>query len=72
MTFPENFWVGMVGSGIFGLVGIVLLVLGYKVFDWMTPKMKIQDELNKGNTAVAMVIMALLFSIAYITANVVR
>ena len=72
MTFPENFWVGIVGSGVFGLVGLFLLLLGYKSFDWLTPKLDVLEQLNKGNMAVAMVITALLFSIAFITAHVVR
>lgn len=69
---PPNFWAGAVGSLIFGVLGIVLLVLGYWLFDLITPKIDVSGELTKGNTAVAIVIGALLLGIAYIAANVVH
>jgi putative membrane protein len=71
-TVPENFWVAAAGSVVFGLIGIVLLILGYKVFDWLTPSLHFQEELRKGNIAVAIVVSVLLAAIAYIAANVVR
>lgn len=40
---PENFWVAAAGSAVFGLIGIVLLILGYKVFDWLTPSLHFQE-----------------------------
>ena len=61
----------VIGSILFGLIGIALLVVGYFVFDLLTRRIDIQEQLNKGNTAVAIVVGALLFSIAYIAAHVV-
>jgi putative membrane protein len=69
---PEHFWSGVVGSAIFGLVGIALLLLGYWLFDRVTPRLDVQKELSDKNIAVAVVIGALLLSIAYITAHVVQ
>ncbi len=70
--FPEHFWSGIVGSAVFGLVGIVLLLLGYWLFDLITPRIDVQKELSEKNVAVAIVIGALLLGIAYITAHVVQ
>ena len=70
--FPEHFWAGVVGSVVFGLVGIVLLLLGYWLFDKITPRLDVQKELGEKNVAVAVVIGALLLGIAYITAHVVQ
>jgi putative membrane protein len=70
--FPEHFWPGIAGSAIFGLVGIVLLLLGYWLFDLITPRIDVQKELCEKNVAVAVVIGALLLGIAYITAHVVQ
>ena len=50
----------------FGALGIVLLVLGFKLFDWVTPKLNIEEELSKGNMAVAVVVAAALVSVALI------
>jgi uncharacterized membrane protein YjfL (UPF0719 family) len=69
---PEHFWSGVVGSAIFGLVGIVMLLLGYWHFDLVTPRIDVQKELSDKNLAVALVIGALLLSIAFITAHVVQ
>jgi putative membrane protein len=71
-VLPENFWVGAVGSLIFGVIGIVLLILGYFAFDIVTPKLDVPAELTKGNVSVGIVVAALLLAIAYIAANVVQ
>ena len=69
---PENFWAGVVGSLVFGLLGMILLLLGYWLFDLITPRIDVQKELKEKNLAVAVVIGALLLGIAYITAHVVQ
>jgi putative membrane protein len=61
-----------VGSLVFGLLGMVLLLLGYWLFDLITPRIDIQKELKEKYLAVAVVIGALLLGIAYITAHVVQ
>jgi hypothetical protein len=80
LALPDSFWVGMAGSAAFGLVGLVLLLMGmvglWKVFDRLFPKLHFGEELEKGNMAVAVVVtgtmMALLGSIAYIVGAVVH
>jgi uncharacterized membrane protein YjfL (UPF0719 family) len=63
---------GVVTSLTYGLVGIVLLLIGYFAFEIATRKIDVQDQLNKGNTAVAIVVAALLLGIAYIAGLVVH
>ena len=58
-------------SLVFGIVGIALLFVGYFLFDFLCRRIDIQEQLNKGNIAVAIVVAALLFSIAYVAAHVV-
>ena len=72
--FPtaEKFLEAAVSSVAFGFIGIFLLVLGYKVFDWLTPALHFQEELKKGNVAVAIVVSVLLAAIAYVAANAIR
>jgi putative membrane protein len=69
---PEHFWGNLLASAVFGLVGIVLLLLGYLLFDVITPRIDVQKELTDKNTAVAIVIASLLLGIAYIVAHVVQ
>ncbi len=54
---------------IYAAIGIVLLFVSYKVFDLLSPKIDFEDELKKGNIAVAIFIAALFISIALIIGN---
>ena len=73
MTLPDNFWPGLIASSVFGLLGIFILVIGFKVFDWLTPQLHIQKELGENkNMAVATVMAAVILGIAYIAAHVVK
>jgi putative membrane protein len=58
-------------SLVFGIVGIALLLVGYFLFDFLCRRIDIQEQLNKGNMAIAIVVAALLFSIAFIATHVV-
>jgi uncharacterized membrane protein YjfL (UPF0719 family) len=69
---PETFWAGVFGSVVFGLIGTALLLLGYWLFDKITPRIDFQKELSEKNLAVAVVIGALLLGIAFVTAHVVQ
>jgi|GEM_PF-1247671 len=53
-------------SMLFGILGIVLLALGFKVFEWITPKLHIEEELAKGNMAVAVVVASALIGISLV------
>jgi putative membrane protein len=70
---PDRFLSNVVAALVFGAVGIFLLLLGYWLFDWITPKIDVQKELAENkNMAVAVVVAALLLGIAYIAAHVVQ
>lgn len=59
----------LLGTIVFGCVGILLMALGFKVFDWMTPTIHIQRELaEKGNVAVGIVIGAVIVGVAIVVA----
>ena len=53
---------------IFALVGIVVIFVGFKVFDWLTPQIDIQKELLKNNMSVAIVTGAVLIALSIIVA----
>lgn len=57
-------------SVLFGLVGIVIMLVGYIIFDKMIPA-DFNKELEKGNLAVAIVVAGLLISIAIIVSKVI-
>ena len=68
MLLPENFWIGALSSSLFGLMGIALLILGFKIFDWLMPKLDFQQELKSNPIAIAIVIGSFFYSIAHIIA----
>lgn len=57
-------------SLLFGLLGIVIMAIGYIVFDKIIPA-DFNKELEKNNIAVAIVIAGILIGIAIIVAQVV-
>lgn len=68
---PHSFLGGVVSTLIFGLLGIVLTVFGFKIFDWLTPKIDIERELAQNhNVAVAIVVAAVIVGISIIVAAV--
>ena len=68
----EQLGSGVLSALIFGLVGILLMVAGFKAFDWITPQLNIEKELSeKHNLAVAIVMAAAILGISYIVAQIV-
>jgi len=57
-------------SALFGLLGIIILILGYIIFDKLIP-LDFNKELGNNNIAVAIVIAGLLIGIAIIVSKVV-
>ncbi len=51
---------------LYAVLGLILMFLAFKVFDWLTPEVKFGEELKNGNIAVAVVIAATFLSIAII------
>ena len=67
----EGLGFAVLSSAVFGLMGIALLLLGYWLFELLTPRLDVQKELCDKNVAVAIVVAALLLGIAYVAAHVV-
>nr|WP_246503508.1 DUF350 domain-containing protein [Clostridium polyendosporum] len=57
-------------SFLFGLLGILIMVLGYLIFDKIIPA-DFNKELEKNNTAVAIVVAGMLIGIAIIVSRVI-
>lgn len=51
---------------LYAALGVALMFISYKVFDILSPKINFEDELKKGNIAVAIFIAALFIAIALI------
>jgi uncharacterized membrane protein YjfL (UPF0719 family) len=66
LTFDRPAFVTLAWSVVYGVMGIVLTVAGYKIFDWMTP-IDVEKELSeRQNIAVAIVCAAVIIGIALV------
>ena len=73
IPFPEHLMTGTLGPALlaglaFGLAGITLMVLGFKIFDWLTPGNMQKEILEKGNIAAAILAAGFLVAVAIIVA----
>jgi putative membrane protein len=68
---PEYFFGDLVATVAFGIVAILLIIVGYVAFDKLTPKLDFDDLLNKGNIALAVVIGSFILGLCYVVGRVV-
>jgi putative membrane protein len=61
----------LMAAGAFGLLGIAMLALGFKVFEWITPKLHVEEELSKGNIAVGIVVAAAVLGVALVVVRAI-
>ena len=65
-SFNADAFAALAWTVIYGVVGIVLTVAGFKIFDWMTP-IDVEKELGeKQNIAIAIVSAAVILGIAIV------
>jgi uncharacterized membrane protein YjfL (UPF0719 family) len=64
-----NYLVSIVISLSTGLAGFIL---AYKIFDWLTPKVRFEDQLNEGNLAVAIFLAGLFIGLGLLLGNAVK
>jgi putative membrane protein len=58
---------------IFGVIGILLTLLGFKLFDWILPKVNVEVELaERHNIAVAIVMAAVILGISIVVAATIH
>jgi uncharacterized membrane protein YjfL (UPF0719 family) len=63
----HSFAQAIVATAAFGILGILLCVLGFKAFDWITPTINIERELTeRHNVAVAIVMAAVILGVSAI------
>lgn len=53
----------MIGWGIYGFT---LLLIGYFIFEFLTPKFKIDEEIQKDNRAVGLISMVISIGLSYV------
>lgn len=49
-----------------GIFGFILLLIGYLIFEFLTPTMKVDEEIGKGNNAVGFISMIISVGLAFV------
>jgi putative membrane protein len=68
---PDYLLTDLVATAAFGVVAILLIVLGYITFDKLTPKLDFNEMLAKGNVALAIVVGSFILGLCYVVGRVV-
>ncbi|MFB5676537.1 DUF350 domain-containing protein [Paenibacillus terreus] len=63
VSFSTHSWVDML---VWSVIGIVILSLVYVVFDWVTPRTKICEEIAKGNVALAQLLRSIIIGVSLV------
>ena len=61
----------LVSTFAFGLLAIFLIVIGYIIFDKLTPRLDFNDLVTKGNLSMGVVIGSFIIGLCYVVAHVV-
>ena len=64
-------WESLGIAAMFGVLGILLSVIGYRLFDLVETRVDFADEIKKGNVAAAIVIAGFLIGICFIIGRTV-
>ncbi|MDD5350286.1 MAG: DUF350 domain-containing protein [Chthoniobacteraceae bacterium] len=64
---PETMTEAITSTALFAVLGIVLSIIGFKLFDWITP-VSFDKELEKGNVAVGILCGAIVIGICHVIA----
>jgi uncharacterized membrane protein YjfL (UPF0719 family) len=68
---PSTFGEAVVSALVFGFIGIALAVIGFKIFDWVTPGDLQKEILEKQNIAAAVIAGAVVIGICIVVARAI-
>lgn len=69
---PDYFAVDLVVTFAFGILAILLIIIGYIAFDKLTGKLDFNDLVAKGNISMGIVIGSFILGLCYVIAHVVN
>ena len=61
-----NIWDYLLTNLLNGIIGILLLIAGYKIFDWLTPKWNFYDSFTKNPVAGSVVVGSFILGLSAI------
>lgn len=67
VSYSSHSWTAMI---IWSLVGMAVLCLVYLLFDWLTPKINVCEEIARGNKAVAQLLRAVIIGTSIVLGTI--
>ena len=71
MHLPDYFAGDLVSTFAFGILAIILIIVGYVSFDKLTPKLDFSDLIARGNLSMGIVVGSFILGLCYVIAHVV-
>lgn len=71
LSLPDHFFGDLVAMFAFGLLAIALIIVGYKIFDRLTPDCDYEKEISKGNVSAGITVAAVILGLCYVVAHVI-
>lgn len=65
-------WTIILLNFVYAALGLILLFAAYKIFDWLMPGINFEEELKKGNLAVAIFIAAIFITIGMVIGGALK
>ena len=65
-------WTIILLNFVYAALGLILLFVAYKIFDWLMPRINFEEELKKGNLAVAIFIAAIFITIGMVIGGALK
>lgn len=59
-------WAIVLSNLLYAVLGVILMYVSYRAIDTLSPRVNFEEELRKGNVAVAIVVAAMFLAIAVI------
>jgi uncharacterized membrane protein YjfL (UPF0719 family) len=70
-NLPDYLFSDLLATAAFGILAIFLVIIGFKAFDKLTPRLDFSELLNKGNVALAIVVGSFILGLCHVIARVV-
>ena len=61
----------LLGAAIWGIIGFILMIIGYFIFEMATPKLEVRKEIEKGKVSVGIIAAAISLAIAFIISGAI-
>jgi uncharacterized membrane protein YjfL (UPF0719 family) len=71
LHLPDYFFGDLVATTAFGVLAILLIIVGYIAFDKLTPKLDFGDLINKGNVPMGIVLGSFILGLCYVMGRVI-